>query len=184
MVPKWTRYWDIRIFTKVHRNVKICKLRLSDEILKKSRILRTEEINKNIYNMNVINLSLNTTGYNLYKRQKAHWIHILYGYHHHHHHQQHNIHQSSFKTERLWGMTDDFGNLSLQSCRFSAALWDLINSRTFLFLILSSYLFLCQSCFLSPFHCAFQDGLGPSGWPWRYYCRLHIFTMGGWTNLR
>ena len=68
----------------------------------------------------------------------------LYKTHHHHHHQ-------SLNREGRWGTTDDFATSFLHFCLFSTALWDLPNSRHVHSLILSSHLFLCLPCLLSPF---------------------------------
>ena len=74
--------------------------------------------------------------------------------HHHHHHQ-------SLNREGRWGTTDDFATSFLHFSLFSTALWDLPNSRPVHSLMLSSHLFLCPPCLLSPpFHCALQDGFG------------------------
>ena len=64
--------------------------------------------------------------------------------HHHHHHQ-------SLNREGRWGTTDAFATSFLHSPLFSAALWDLPNSRPVHSLMLSSHLFLCPPCLLPPF---------------------------------
>ena len=63
---------------------------------------------------------------------------------HHHHHQ-------SLNREGRWGTTDDFATSFLHFSLFSTALWDLANSRPVHSLMLSSHLFLCLPCLLSPF---------------------------------
>ena len=64
--------------------------------------------------------------------------------HHHHHHQ-------SLNRESHWGTTDDFATSFVNFSLFSTALWDLANSRPVHSLMLSSHLFLCLPCLLSPF---------------------------------
>ena len=64
----------------------------------------------------------------------------------HHHH-----HRLSLNREGRWGTTDDFATSFLHFSLFSAALWDLANSRPVHSLMLSSHLFLCLPCFLPPF---------------------------------
>ena len=56
-----------------------------------------------------------------------------------------------FNREGRWGTTDDFATSFLHFSLFSAALWDLANSRPVHSLMLSSNLFLCLPCFLLPF---------------------------------
>ena len=67
----------------------------------------------------------------------------------------------SFNPWGRWGTADDFTSSSLHFSLFSAALWDLANSRLVHSLMSSSHL----SPFLpalssSPFHCALQSGFG------------------------
>ena len=57
----------------------------------------------------------------------------------------------SFNREGRWGTTEDFATSFLHSSLFSKALWDLPNSRPVHSLMLSSHLFLCLPCLLSPF---------------------------------
>ena len=57
----------------------------------------------------------------------------------------------SLNREGRWGTTDDFATSFLHFSRFSTALWDLPNSRPVHSLMLSSRLFLCLPCLLSPF---------------------------------
>ena len=68
--------------------------------------------------------------------------------HHHHHHHHHHL---SLNREGPWGTTDDFATSFLHFFLSSIALWDLPNSRLVHFLMLSSHLFLCLPCLLSPF---------------------------------
>ena len=64
--------------------------------------------------------------------------------------QHHHRHQS-LNCEGHWGTTDDFATSFLHFSLFSTALWDLPKSRSVHFLMLSSNLFLCLPCLLSPF---------------------------------
>ena len=59
----------------------------------------------------------------------------------------------SLNREGRWGTTDNFATsfFSLHFSLFSAALWDLPNSRPAHSLMLSSYLFLCLPFRLPPF---------------------------------
>ena len=66
------------------------------------------------------------------------------GHHHHHHH-------LSLNREGRWGTTDDFATSFLHFSVFSTTLWDLANSRPVHPLMLSSHLFFCLPCLLSPF---------------------------------
>ena len=74
-------------------------------------------------------------------------------YHHHHHHQFLN-------RDGRWGTTDDFATSFLHFPLFSTALWDFPNSRPVHSLMLSSHLFLCLPCLLSPL------SLCLAGWFW------------------
>ena len=56
----------------------------------------------------------------------------------------------SLNREGRWGTTDDFATSSLHLSLFSTALWDLANSRPVHSLMLSSHLFFCLPCLLSP----------------------------------
>ena len=47
---------------------------------------------------------------------------------------------------------------------FSAAIWDLANSRPVHSLMLSSHLFFCLPLSSVPFHCTLQDGFGQTWW--------------------
>ena len=67
-------------------------------------------------------------------------------FHHHHYH-----HHQFLNHEGRWGTTDDFATSFLHFPLFSTALWDLSNSRPVHSLMLSSHLFLCLPCLLSPF---------------------------------
>ena len=60
-------------------------------------------------------------------------------------------HLLSLNREGRWGTTDYFAVSFLHIFLFSTALWDLVNSRPVHSLMLSSYLFLCLPCLLSPF---------------------------------
>ena len=94
--------------------------------------------------------------------------------HHHHHHQ-------SLNREGRWGTTDDFATsfFSPHFPLFSTALWDLANSRPVHFLMLSSHLFLCISCLLSPFiaHCKMILVRPDERDTYPYYFSLRLFTM-------
>ena len=68
---------------------------------------------------------------------------VLSHYHHHHYHLSLN--------RGRWGITDEFATSFLHLSLFSAALWDLANSRPVHSLMLSSHLFLCPPCLLPPF---------------------------------
>ena len=68
----------------------------------------------------------------------------LHHYHHHHHHQSPN-------REGCFGTIDYFTTWFLQCSLISTALWDLPNPRPVHALRLSSHLFLCLPCRLSPF---------------------------------
>ena len=65
---------------------------------------------------------------------------LIRSYHHHHH--------QFLNREGRWGTTDDFATSFLHFSLFSAALWDLPNSRPVHSLMLSSHLFLCPPCLL------------------------------------
>ena len=65
-------------------------------------------------------------------------------FHHHHHH-------LSLNREGRWGSTDDFTASFLDFSPFSTAIWGLANSKPVHYLMLSSYLFFCLPCLLSPF---------------------------------
>ena len=80
-----------------------------------------------------------------------------------------------------WGTTNDFLNSFLHFSRFSTAFWGLPNFRPVHSLILSSHLFFCLPCFLSPFTVPCKMVLAiPDEHEWEtfsYYCSLHFFTM-------
>ena len=57
----------------------------------------------------------------------------------------------SLNREGRWGTTDDFATSSFHFSLFSAALWNLANSRPVHSLMLSFHLFLCLHCLLPPF---------------------------------
>ena len=57
----------------------------------------------------------------------------------------------SLNHDGRWGTTDDFATSFLHFSLFSTALWDLANSRPVYSLMLSSHLFFCLPCLLSPF---------------------------------
>ena len=60
-------------------------------------------------------------------------------------------HHQSLNREGRWGTTDAFAISFLHLNLLSTALWDLPNSRPVHSLMLSSHLFLCPPCLLSPF---------------------------------
>ena len=92
-------------------------------------------------------------------------------YHHHHHH-------LSLNREGRWGTTDDFANSFLQSSLLSTALCDLANSRLVHSLMLSSHLFLCLPCLLSPFTVPCKVVLArPEDRETSYHCCLRLLTM-------
>ena len=57
----------------------------------------------------------------------------------------------SLNHEGRWGTTDDFATSFLHFSLFSTALWKLANSRP-VHSLMSSHLFLCLPCLLSPFN--------------------------------
>ena len=63
-------------------------------------------------------------------------------------HHQHHLYPNC---EGRWSTTDDFTTSFLHFSLFSAALWDSANSRPVHSLMLSSHLFPCLPCLLSPF---------------------------------
>ena len=85
----------------------------------------------------------------------------------------------SLNYEGRWGTTDDFTTSFLHSSLFSTALWDLANSRPVNSLMLSSHLFLCLPCLLSPFTVPCKIVLArPDERETRpYHCDLRLFTM-------
>ena len=60
-------------------------------------------------------------------------------------------HYVSINQEGCWGTTDDFTSGFLHFSLFSTSLWDLANSRP-VHSLMSSHLFLCLPCLLSPFN--------------------------------
>ena len=78
-----------------------------------------------------------------------------------------------------WGTTDDFTTSFLHFPQFSASRWDLANSRSVHFLMLSSHLFLCPPCLLSPFtvRCKVVLVRPDERETWPYHCSLCLFTM-------
>ena len=88
-------------------------------------------------------------------------------------------HHLSLNREGCWDATDDFTPSFLHFSVFSTALWDLANSGPFHSLMLSSHLFLCLPCLLSPFTMPCKMGLARSD-EWKtypYHCSLRLFTM-------
>ena len=77
----------------------------------------------------------------------------LYEMRSHHHHYQ------SLNREGRWGTTDGFATSFLHFSLFSTALWDLPNCRPVPSLMLSSHLFPCLLCLLSPFTVPCKMGL-------------------------
>ena len=96
----------------------------------------------------------------------------LHPSYHHHYHQFLNC-------EGHWGTTDDFTTSFLHFCLFSAALWDLANSRPVHSLMLSSHLFLCLPCLLHPstVPCKMILARPDERETWPYHCSLRLFTM-------
>ena len=92
--------------------------------------------------------------------------------HHHHHHQ-------SLNREGRWGTTDDFATSFLHCSLFSTALWDLVKSRPVHSLMLSSHLFLCLPCLLSPFTAPCKVVLARPNEreTLPYHCSLRLFTV-------
>ena len=90
---------------------------------------------------------------------------------HHHHH-------LSLNCEGRWGTTDDFATSFLHFPLFSTALWDLAKSRP-VHSLLSSHLFLCLPCLLSPFTvpCDIILARPDDRETWPYHCSLRLFTM-------
>ena len=97
------------------------------------------------------------------------WLLLLV---HHHHH-------LSLNREGHWGTTDKFPNSFLLFSLFSAFLCDLANSRPVHSLMLSSHLFLCLHCHLSPFTVPCKMVLArPDEWETsQCHCSLCLFTM-------
>ena len=95
--------------------------------------------------------------------------------HHYHHH-----HLFLNRDGRL-GTTDDFSTSFLQFSLFSTALWDLPNPRPVHSLMLSSHLFLCLPCSLSPFTvpCKMVLARPDERETWQYHCKhsLRLFTI-------
>ena len=90
----------------------------------------------------------------------------------HHHHQ-------SLNREGRWGTIDDFAASFLHFSLFSIALRDLPNSRPVHSLMLSSHLFLCPPCLLSPFTvpCKMVLARPDEQETWPYHCSSRLFTM-------
>ena len=78
-----------------------------------------------------------------------------------------------------WGTTDDFTTSFLHFFLFSTALWDSANSRSVHSLMLSSHLFLCLPCLLSPFTvpCKMVLARPDEQETWPYHCSLHLFMV-------
>ena len=93
---------------------------------------------------------------------------------HHHHH-------LSLNHEGPWGTrtTDDFATSFLHFPPFSAALWDLANSRSVHSLMLSSQLFVCLPCLLPPstVPCKMVLARPDELETWPYHCSLRLFTI-------
>ena len=99
----------------------------------------------------------------------------------------HHRHHLSLNREGYWGTTHDFTTSFLHLPLFATALWDLANSRPVYSLMLSSHLFLCLPCLLSPFTvpCKIVPFFPLSLCParpderetWPYHCSLRLFTM-------
>ena len=88
-------------------------------------------------------------------------------------------HRQSLNHGGRLGTTDDFATSFLNFSLFSTALWDLPNSRYVHFLMLSSHLFLCLPCLLSPFTvpCKMVLTRPDERETWPYRCSLHLFTI-------
>ena len=88
-------------------------------------------------------------------------------------------HHLSLNHEGRWGTTDDFATSFLHFSLLSTALWDLPNSRLVHSLMLSSYLFLSVSCFLSPLTvpCKMVLARPDERETWPYRCSLRLFTI-------
>ena len=78
-----------------------------------------------------------------------------------------------------WGTTDDFTTSFLHFSLFSAALWDLANSRPVHSLMLSSHLFLCPPCLLPPFtvSCKMVLARPDERETCSYHCYLRFLTI-------
>ena len=85
----------------------------------------------------------------------------------------------SLNLEGFWGTTDDFTTSFLHFSLFSTALGDLANSRPVRSLMLSSHLFLCLPCLLSPFTVPWKTvQVRPDEWETcQYHFSLHLLMM-------
>ena len=93
-------------------------------------------------------------------------------------HYNHHNHQS-FNREGRWGTTDDSATSFLHFSLFSTALWELPNARPVHSQMLSSHLFFCLPCLLSPFTVPYKMVLErpDEQETWPYHCRLCLFTI-------
>ena len=85
-----------------------------------------------------------------------------------------------FNHNGRWGTTDDFTTTSfLHFTMFSTALWDLENSGPVHPLMLSSHLFLCLPCLLSPLTvlCKMVLARPDVRETCPHHCSLRLFTM-------
>ena len=91
----------------------------------------------------------------------------------------HHYPHLSLNREGRWGITYDFKTSFLHFPLFSAALWDLANSRPVDSPMLSSHLFFCLSCLLPPFTVPCKTVLArpDERETWPYHCSLRLFTM-------
>ena len=88
-------------------------------------------------------------------------------------------HHLSLNRERRFGTTDDFTTSFLHFSLSFIALWNLANSRTVHFLMLSSHLFLFQPCLLILFTvpCKMVLARPDERETWPYHCSLRFITM-------
>ena len=88
-------------------------------------------------------------------------------------------HHQSLNREGRWSTKDDFATSFLHFSLFSTAFWDLPNSRPVHSLMLSSHLFLCPPCLLSPFivPCKMVLARPDEREAWPNYCSLRLFTI-------
>ena len=112
--------------------------------------------------------------HNTHAQTRRHFACTHTHFHHHLHH-----HHLSLNREGRWGSTDHFTTSFLHSSLFSAALWDLANSRFVHFLMLSSNLFLCLPCLLPPFTvpCKMALARRDERETCPYHYGLRLFTM-------
>ena len=85
----------------------------------------------------------------------------------------------SLNREDRWCTRDDFTTSFLKFSLLSTALWDLVNSGSVHSLMLSSHLFFCLPCLLSPFTVPCKTVLArpDERETCPYHCSLRLFTM-------